>query len=71
MTKYTLEEAIAEAERFLKAAKSVKWTTREVRADRHEDYFSYTDVDHTAAAATKRASMDLTRALARLRKPGQ
>ena len=29
----------------------------------------YEDIDHTAAAAAKRASMDLTRALSRMRKP--
>ncbi len=69
MTPATLKTAIEEAERFLKAAKAVKWITREVRSEDHEEgYFRYEDIDHPAAAAAKRASMDLTRALAQMRK---
>ena len=74
MNKDTLREAILEAERFLKAAKAVKWEKREYprfsyseTEDRAERW--YEDIDHTAAAAAKRASMDLTRALSRMRKP--
>lgn len=52
-----LLEAIAECERFLKAAKAYK---------PGEEYCG----DSVGRAAAKRASMDATRALAKLRKAG-
>lgn len=61
MTNETLQEAIAEAERFLAKAKAVK------QAD-----FEYSFPANGASVRTgavRRASMDLTRALARMRKP--
>ena len=54
-----LNEAIKEAERFLKKAKTCKTSSEEYKYGTH---FNSKD-----AAATKRSSMDLTRALARLR----
>lgn len=70
MTKDSLNEAIAETERFLKKAKAVKWTKREIRSSSIDPFtvVEYTEVDHVAAAAARRASMDLTRALARMRR---
>ena len=58
VTNDTLAAAIAEAERFLKAAKKV--TPEEIAKDGYRP--------SVTIAATKRASMDLTRALAQLRK---
>ena len=93
MTRSTLEAAIAEAERFLRAAKHITKTfSADCKAAQHRsnatqssstdsgifeyrsnpreaddgDYLPYRDI---AVAAAKRASMDLTRALAQLRKP--
>ena len=56
MNRKTLDHAIYEADRFLKLAKKA--------IDTAENY-----PDKTNAAA-KRASMDLTRALAEMRRPG-
>ena len=67
MNKESLSYALAEAERFIRIAKTVKWETRTF--DTPDGPISYTEIGHPAAAATKRASMDLTRALARMRKP--
>lgn len=58
MTPKTLTEAVAEAERFIRLAKAVPGARS----------ISYYDPSPEAAAA-KRASMDLTRALARMRRP--
>lgn len=60
MTPETLREAIQEAERFVRIAKMVK--TR-----RLNDVYEIIDSGIESAAA-KRASMDLTRALARMRR---
>lgn len=68
MTEETLKEAIAEAERFLEKAKAVKWERRQIAGGLYGDK-TYPYVDATKTAAAKRASMDLTRALARMRKP--
>ena len=68
MTEDALKEAIAEAERFLKKAKAVKWEKRETSFLDGTTY-GYTYIDTRLTAAAKRASMDLTRALARMRKP--
>ena len=57
MNKDTLREAVVEAERFIKAANQVKWGG------------FYGEPNHPEAAAAKRASMDLTRALTKMRKP--
>ena len=66
MNEENLKTAIAEAERFLKAAKAVKWERRPVTSPQP---FHYIWADTTKTAAAKRASMDLTRALAQMRKP--
>jgi len=66
MTKETLDEAIAEAERFLAKAKAVRW---EKHIHQLSNHVWYTPIDTTQTAAAKRASLDLTRALARMRKP--
>lgn len=70
MTYEALQEAIEEADRFLKKAKAVTWQKREIRASSLDPYtvVEYREVDHVAAAAARRASMDLTRALARMRR---
>ena len=57
MNKDTLRDAVIEAERFIKAANQVTW------------HGLYGEVSHKEAAAAKRASLDLTRALAKMRKP--
>lgn len=56
-----LNDAISEAERFLKRAKVAK---AKYVSDKMTSYF-YTCKE---AAATKRASMDLTRALTKIRR---
>ena len=58
MTKDTLRDAILEAERFLKTAKKV--TPEEIAKNGYSPSITI--------AAAKRSSMDLTRALARMRK---
>ena len=67
MNKESLSYALAEAERFIRIAKTVKWETRAFDTD--DGPFSYTEINHPAAAATNLAWMDLTRALARMRNP--
>ena len=68
MNKESLSYALAEAERFARIAKTVEWET--LAFDTDDGIVSYTIVvNHPVAAAAKRASMDLTRALARMRKP--
>ena len=57
-----LDVAISEAERFLKRAKRCRKT--QATSER-----GYTYWDYKETGATKRSSMDLTRALADLRKP--
>ena len=69
MDKAKLNEAITEAERFLTAAKRVKWEKRSIPATDSYPRLDYEEINHPDAAAAKRASLDLTRALARLRKP--
>lgn len=65
MTKEALDEAISEAERFLKKAKAVQWES----PLRLNGQLWQSPIDLTQTAAAKRASMDLTRALAKMRKP--
>jgi len=60
MNKETLDVAIKEAERFLKKAKTCRKTAEEYKFG---VYFDGKD-----AASAKRSSMDLTRALADLRR---
>ena len=55
----TLEDAIAEAQRFLQRAETLQVLMRHGA--------SYPHNDQAQGAAVKRASMDLTRALAKLR----
>lgn len=69
MDKATLSEAVVEAERFLKAAKKVRWEKKFIPATDSYPRLDYEEISHPEAAATRRASLDLTRALARLRKP--
>ena len=59
MTPLALKEAISEAERFLRAAKVA-------RSAFNEDGWV---VNKSATAAAKRASLDLTKALAAMRRP--
>lgn len=59
MTIKAINEAIAEAERFLITAKAVRYSWDE------KDLYG---APQQLNAACKRASMDLTRALARMRK---
>lgn len=77
MTDKTLAEAVAEAKRFLARAEALqacrKPQTAAERAERERDIFAGTRAPHPhygciESAAVRRASMDLTRALARLRK---
>ena len=67
MTKQTLDKAINEAKRFIKAAEQVK-VHSSVNGDTGKLWY-YLDAPTKASGACKRASMDLTRALAEMRKP--
>ena len=61
MSPATLKRAIVEAQRFIAVAKAIH-----IRPDRKpDDYF----LGSKETAAAKRASMDLTRALAEMRRP--
>ena len=62
MNRGTLGAAIEEARRFVRLAKAVE-------ADAGKDEF-YFGIASKKTAAVKRASMDLTRALANLRRAG-
>lgn len=61
MNQKTLQAAISEAQRFLDLAKDLHWQS----AHDHLIYIRGT----ARSGAVRRASMDLTRALADLRKP--
>ena len=65
MNKDTLRDAVIEAERFIKAANHVKWEPDIIVSNVRYSYVA----NHPEAAAAKRASLDLTRALAKMRKP--
>lgn len=67
MNKDTLNAAIAEAERFVMLAKACRANAELHRAINGRDLTSF---QPKRSSATKRASMDLTRALADLRRPG-
>jgi hypothetical protein len=58
----TLETAVSEAKRFLKKATAVK-------ISKWESGMRYITSDPKLTGALRRASMDLTRALAELRRP--
>jgi len=64
MNRSTLDKAIAEAKRFIELAKQVETDTTYGGEKRSE----WTQPGRKAAAA-KRASLDLTNALAAMRKP--
>lgn len=64
MTLETLETAISEAKRFLKKADAAK------RRFKTDEKWIRTGCGYLETAAAKRASMDLTRALAAMRKGG-
>lgn len=66
MNQQTLATAIAEAERFLRAAKDCR-ANGEKHTGLHHTWVTYPPKQSGAA---KRASMDLTRALADLRRSG-
>lgn len=66
MTYASLIEAIAGAERFLKRAKELG-AVPNTPEDAGERYWT---PDGALSSAVKRSSMDLTRALARLRRSG-
>ena len=61
-----LKTAISEAERFLDRARRAE---RGFGPNPYHESAPWANPDTTATAAVKRASMDLTRALADLRKP--
>jgi hypothetical protein len=65
MAPATLREAIAEAQRFVKLAKLVQFTSTKAMDGKTYEYV----VTGPQPAAAKRASLDLTKALARMRKP--
>jgi hypothetical protein len=67
MTKEALEEAVAEAQRFLRLADNVKWSRQPYLSSGKGHYWQL-DASGVATGALRRASMDLTRSLARLRK---
>jgi hypothetical protein len=58
MTRPAFDLAVQEAKRFLRVAKDVEW-------DKTDAY----PIPGKTVAACKRASLDLTRALAEMRKP--
>ena len=64
-----LREAIAEAERFIEIAKKVKTETYYGRGPTKGQSYELVCTNTRESAACKRASMDLTNALVRLRKP--
>jgi hypothetical protein len=66
MTKEILDAAKAEAERFLKRCKAVTFKEYTYSNGSKRQFVD----DSKASAAVRRASMDLTRALADLRRPG-
>jgi len=67
MTPDALNTAIAEAKRFLKAAEAAKCAAT-YESGQGRDKHEYVEGGKLSAAA-KRASLDLTRALANLRRP--
>ena len=58
----TVNEAITEARRFIQRAEAWK----KVEAEKAKSYYN----NPKESGAMRRASMDLTRALAKMRKPG-
>jgi len=67
-----LRTAIKEAERFLSAARKVKIKKAEYTAsyiNKGKPFFETAEQGTKECGACKRASLDLTRALAELRKP--
>lgn len=69
MNREKLKIAIAEAERFIRRAKALpKPTTYTVPGSAYNPFTN--DNFPKESGAIRRASMDLTRALAELRKPG-
>lgn len=66
MNKETLNAAIREAERFVKLAKVCR---ANAETGHGLDGYSWQHYQPKDSGATKRASMDLTRALADLRRP--
>jgi hypothetical protein len=65
MTNKAFNEAVHAAERFLTLANRVKWTEH----GREDGCVYWTYDDGKSASACKRASLDLTRALAEMRRP--
>lgn len=72
MTDKTLEEAIAEAKRFLTRAEALKECRKPITAaeaaNRMTPRYRHFETGCLEQSAARRASMDLTRALARLRR---
>ena len=66
MTPQTLRAAMAEAERFITAATDL--LARD-ETDSRQERRTYPLTGSKASGATRRASLDLTRALAEMRKP--
>lgn len=71
MTVTQLEETLAEARRFVKLADKVHATLRQSEADYANEDLKYWERAHVSpkdTGAVRRASMDLTRSLADLRR---
>ena len=64
MSPESVKTAIREAERFIRLAKLINFTTVT-----GEHKYSYVNCSPLVTGAARRASMDLTRALAQMRKP--
>lgn len=70
MNRDTLKVAIAEAERFLARAKAIPEPVERVKSwDASGDTFLDDSIEPKDSGAVRRSSMDLTRALADLRRP--
>jgi hypothetical protein len=66
MTPQNIRAAITEAKRFVRAAELALACEK---ADEDSSYRTYPLAGSKASGATRRASLDLTRALAEMRKP--
>ena len=66
MTPQTIRAAIIEAQRFIATADDL---LERNQTDASQEYRTYPLTGSKASGATRRASLDLTRALAEMRKP--
>ena len=68
MNRVAIDEAAAEAERFLRAVSAVEAGEKAGLARKAKTLHYYDATPHVELAALRRSSMDLTRALARMRR---